>query len=68
MSNIVLVKKEESPKMKIKKQMLSRILRKAWHYKKTSNYDLSFGGCLQMAWEFEKKKTPKHLKKQFSIF
>lgn len=64
MNAIVLVKKEENPKMKLKKAMLKRVFKKAWFFRVTKNY--AFRKALRKAWEFEKTKNAQQ-KKQFKL-
>ena len=64
MNAIVLVKKQDSPKMQLKKALLRRVFEKAWFFRVTKGYD--FKKALRKAWEFEKTKNAQ-LKNQFSL-
>jgi hypothetical protein len=65
MNALILAKKEDSPKMKIKKQMLRRVLLKAWFYRNSKGFNKN--KALKEAWKFEKTKVSKIQKNQFSL-
>lgn len=63
MNAIVLVKKEDSPKMKLKKALLKRVFKKAWFF---YSQGFKFSKALKKAWIFEKTKNANQ-KNQFSL-
>ena len=62
-----LAKMEDSPLMKLKKQMLGSIVRKAWYFKKQSGLTLSKAFSKAWAWFKQQKVKGKVVQNQLSM-